>query len=573
MNLGISLETGSANPNSTELGSATGTQVSSTGQAGAVFGQLMAKALQQHGHGHGQSPNQTDQDPQDAAAAELASAASTAGDSVQAITPVDTPAPGHSDDALAQFNALWMSGASQTLTLPNTPGVKSVSVGPSIQAITASSPAPDASSLTAFAQQQGLDAQAIAWLMNPQAQAANPATMATATALAGNASSLPPSGLSPGMAANALPGMPPAPGATAAGVDMAASTAFTPGTPAFGTMALGASAAPTSPATPEHGTLPAMGSDMTAKLGVTGQSKTDLATALAAAAPVVQAILSGPQERAPVPTNASDTPTPSELTELSALTMAQLRWGGVKTRGTGQTDNAPPAPATSTATPTLWAQSDLDLSGLDLSLLPPSNEDPALDRTTGESTAAADTTALTGVALSGSSRTDPQAAQARHAATNATNAGATGSSTSSDQMQQLSEKMADAVGERILREIERGQWNLRLMLKPAHLGHIEVEMRLRAGQLDASFVAPQAATRELLQDGLDRLRQQLDQAGMDVANLHVKDGQTRQNGGDSTPGQRQFANTAKNTETPQAPNPGVQSPPRPRRADGWDVTV
>jgi flagellar hook-length control protein FliK len=571
MNLGISLETGSANPSNTELGSATGTQVSSAGQAGAVFGQLMAKALQQHGRGQGQSPEQADQEQQDPATALLANDASPADASLQAVSPTDAPAPGHSDDALAQFNALWMSGASQTLTLPSTPGVKSVSVGPSIQAITASSPAPDASSLTAFAHQQGLDAQAIAWLMNPQAQATNSAASGTATALAGTTSGLPTGGLPPGMAGDVLPGMAPASGSTPVGFGMPASTGMLPvAATAIDTLPTASVEAPMGPATALASTLPALGADTSAKLSSAGQPQANLATALAAAVPVVQAILSGPQARTPVPTNATDTPTPSELTELSALTMAQMRWGGVKTRGTGQADNAPPAPATSTATPTLWAQSDLDLSGLDLSLLPSSKDNPALDSTTGESTAAADTTALASVALSGSSRMDTQAAQARQAATN-TNP--TSSSTSSDQMQQLSEKMADAVGERILREIERGQWNLRLMLKPAHLGHIEVEMRLRAGQLDASFVAPQAATRELLQDGLDRLRQQLDQSGMDVANLHVKDGQTRQNGGDSTPGQRQFGNTAKNTETPQAPAPSVQSLPRPSRPDGWDVTV
>ena len=140
-------------------------------------------------------------------------------------------------------------------------------------------------------------------------------------------------------------------------------------------------------------------------------------------------------------------------------------------------------------------------------------------------------------------------------------------------MQQLSEKMADAIGERMLRELEKGEMNLRLSLKPAHLGHIEVEMRLRAGELDATFAAPQAATRELLQDGLARLRDSLAQAGMDVANLNVKNGQNRQNGGDSTAGQRKSASKASTNDAADNSVASVESAPRPRRSDGWDVMV
>ena len=162
---------------------------------------------------------------------------------------------------------------------------------------------------------------------------------------------------------------------------------------------------------------------------------------------------------------------------------------------------------------------------------------------------------------------------ATHARTESAGLLSSTSTMTPDQLEQMSEQMADAIGERMLREIERGHWNVRLMLKPAHLGHIEVEMRLRAGELDATFAAPQAATRELLQDGLSRLKDSLGQAGMDVANLHVRDGQNRQNGGDSTPGQGQFANNAKTTSGANAPVQSTESPPRPRRTDGWDVMV
>ena len=584
MNLGISLDTSSANPSNTDLGSTTATPSGSAGQAGEVFGQLMAKALQQQGRGHKHGQELAEAAPasnaqETAQAAALASDTSPSTDASGEGEPGDALAEGltsgHSDDALAQFSALWMPGASQTFTLPANAGVKSVSVGPSIQAITASSPAPDANSLTAFAHQQGLDAQAIAWLMNPHAQA----TAASATAAPGSAAGAMPTGWAgTGMAPATPSGLTPTANEPL-GSALTAGTTFTTGTPPATALGSTVSAAPTDPSTVLASALPATGTATDLAQAATGLPPSihpavdAKAAALAAAVPVVQAILSGPTTRTAAPAAPSPhQPTTPDLSELSAMTMAQLRWGGVKPRGVGQADNSTPAPATSTATPTLWAQSDLDLSGLglDLGLLTPNSDTPTPDANSAGSPAQSDLSAIAGATLGGASRSDSLATQARSAAASAN---AMGSTVTSDHMQQLSEKMADAVGERILREIERGQWNLRLMLKPAHLGHIEVEMRLRAGQLDASFVAPQAATRELLQDGLDKLRQQLDQAGMDVANLHVKDGQTRQNGGDSTPGQRQFGNSAKNTETPQAPAPSVQSHPRPSRPDGWDVTV
>jgi flagellar hook-length control protein FliK len=106
----------------------------------------------------------------------------------------------------------------------------------------------------------------------------------------------------------------------------------------------------------------------------------------------------------------------------------------------------------------------------------------------------------------------------------------------SENIQNLAEKMGQAVGQRILSEMERGQWHLKLQLRPATLGHIEVEMRMRSGEFDAVFTAPNTITRDLLQDGMSKLRETLSQMGMDVANIHVGGGQTGQSGGDPTPG-------------------------------------
>lgn len=106
----------------------------------------------------------------------------------------------------------------------------------------------------------------------------------------------------------------------------------------------------------------------------------------------------------------------------------------------------------------------------------------------------------------------------------------------SENIQNLADKMGQAVGQRILSEMERGQWHLKLSLRPATLGHIEVEMKMRSGEFDAVFTAPNAVTRELLQEGLGKLKETLNQMGMNFAHINVGDGKSGKNGENPTPG-------------------------------------
>ena len=103
--------------------------------------------------------------------------------------------------------------------------------------------------------------------------------------------------------------------------------------------------------------------------------------------------------------------------------------------------------------------------------------------------------------------------------------------------QDLAEKMSLAIGKRMLEAIEKGDWQLKINLKPAELGHIEVDLRMRDNALEARFTAGQMVTRDLLETGLSRLKDTLQQSGMDVASIRVNDGSTSRHGGDSTPRQ------------------------------------
>jgi flagellar hook-length control protein FliK len=149
-----------------------------------------------------------------------------------------------------------------------------------------------------------------------------------------------------------------------------------------------------------------------------------------------------------------------------------------------------------------------------------------------------------------------------------------GNAQRSEKVHNLAEKMGQAVGQRILSEIEKGQWHLKLSLRPATLGHIEVEMRMRSGELDAIFTAPQAMTRELLQEGMSKLKDTLNQMGMDVASMQVGDGQTQKRGGESTPGQMSKSTNTHSDDSKSSLSTDQTPVSRMKMGqDGWDVLV
>ncbi len=104
------------------------------------------------------------------------------------------------------------------------------------------------------------------------------------------------------------------------------------------------------------------------------------------------------------------------------------------------------------------------------------------------------------------------------------------------QFQQLADKMGQAAAQRLIAQIERGQWKMQMRMQPAALGSIHVELDMHAGGLDALFSTDNAVTRELMAQGSNKLRDTLNQAGMTVASVTVNGEQSRQSGGNSTPG-------------------------------------
>ena len=86
---------------------------------------------------------------------------------------------------------------------------------------------------------------------------------------------------------------------------------------------------------------------------------------------------------------------------------------------------------------------------------------------------------------------------------------------------QLSQRFGDILGQRLLQQISQGNWKVELNLEPGDLGSIKVEMEFKKGELEASFKAGQAMTKDLLQDSLPRLREALERAGITIASMNV----------------------------------------------------
>ena len=116
------------------------------------------------------------------------------------------------------------------------------------------------------------------------------------------------------------------------------------------------------------------------------------------------------------------------------------------------------------------------------------------------------------------------------------------------QIQDLADKLGKAMGERLQEQLERGEWKLQLKLNPAHLGRIDVELDMNATGLDAVFKTDNMLTRELIAQGMNKLKDSLAQSGMTVANVWVNSENQKGSGGNSTPRQNSEPdNTANNS--------------------------
>jgi flagellar hook-length control protein FliK len=101
----------------------------------------------------------------------------------------------------------------------------------------------------------------------------------------------------------------------------------------------------------------------------------------------------------------------------------------------------------------------------------------------------------------------------------------------------LAHRLAEATAQRMFTDFRLGNSRLRLQLEPQSLGRVEIDMSMSGGTFEATIFAHQGPTRDLLMDGLGRLRETLVHLGMNVADLSVVGSSAGQSDGKST-GQR-----------------------------------
>lgn len=86
-------------------------------------------------------------------------------------------------------------------------------------------------------------------------------------------------------------------------------------------------------------------------------------------------------------------------------------------------------------------------------------------------------------------------------------------------------ELGSAVHDQVMRSMSRqalAQGRLTIQLNPRELGALDIEFSTERGELQVAIVARESMTRELLDGGLVRLRQSLQEAGINVGDLDVR---------------------------------------------------
>ncbi len=499
---------------------------------------------------------------------------------------------------------------------PPLEGLASEVLGPSVQIITTAEPATSDESLLAFARAQGIDESSLALIFGQPASAMPATTQASVPVLtepagAGTASgivsaSLPATASSP-TATGLWPGSHPAfarpqtaalagsadgAGASATAGPAATGATFAGLSPSPGIATSGLAPAPQHAATPlPLGSVPSpdsaaasaaiasgnldLGADASVRWSVADVPTT---AAVAKALPPVLFGLNGVRaalqtgeagEAAAAP---AATATPPEQQSLAASLMLgaaeasqfarRLQARQAVQRAEGK--DSVPANATGTSSSTGEADGDVvtDLLTLDIGM-----SDTDLQQLLQASAKEPGQPASDSRQPAGGTATSPSADAAAR----------TDLEQRAEQYEQLSQRLGEALGQRLAAQIAKGDWKVEMALRPKDLGQIDIELHMKNGGLEASFSASEALTRDLITDGLPRLREVLGQLGMDVASVNVNVRQNSQHGGNPTPG-RQSPRVAGvgATRGPGTDAATAEVRPAPRAGstdDGLDVLV
>ncbi|MDB4536503.1 flagellar hook-length control protein FliK [Oceanospirillaceae bacterium] len=114
-------------------------------------------------------------------------------------------------------------------------------------------------------------------------------------------------------------------------------------------------------------------------------------------------------------------------------------------------------------------------------------------------------------------------------------------------------QMQDQIGQQLQRMVKEGRWQANLSLNPARLGQVNISLVMEDGVLKTQLLSSNPGVRELLESSLPKLRDQLADSGLQLADVSV--------GADSGGHQQargeqpdwQLSQTVKNTSEEQIP--------------------
>ena len=112
-------------------------------------------------------------------------------------------------------------------------------------------------------------------------------------------------------------------------------------------------------------------------------------------------------------------------------------------------------------------------------------------------------------------------------------------------------QMQDQVGQQLQRMIKEGRWQANLSLNPARLGQVSINLVMEDGVLQTQLISGNAGVRELLESSLPRLREQLEDSGLQLADVSVGSQNPGQQQGRSEEPDWQLSQTVRNTNSAQ----------------------
>lgn len=103
--------------------------------------------------------------------------------------------------------------------------------------------------------------------------------------------------------------------------------------------------------------------------------------------------------------------------------------------------------------------------------------------------------------------------------------------------QQAVRNMQNQLGQQLQRMVRDGQWQANINLNPARLGQIRINMTMEDGVLTTQLLSANQGVRELLEGGMPRLRELLEESGLQLGQFDV---------GSDAGNQQQFAQQEEN---------------------------